>query len=114
GSDKDARSLPLSDAVVLQAKPDRAKIEHPGKYKVTLDLSVRGSMEATSHTAKLVLTVDGKDVQTADLGWDNRRSIKVSTEVDLAAGEHQFGLRLEPGAPPQEGENHLTARVDNV
>src|SRR5690606_14833579 len=90
------------------------KIDHPGKYRATVEFSVQGSAEATSHTAKLVLVGDGKDVQTADRGWDNRRSIQVSTELELPVGEHQFGLRLEPGEPPREGEKALTARVENV
>ncbi len=108
---KNARTLRFAEpASLVKAQA----VEHPGRYRVTVELNVQGSMEATSHTAKLGVLVDGKEVQTAELGWDNRRNIKVSTELDLTPGEHQIGLTMTPGTPPQESENPLTARIENV
>lgn len=109
--EKTARSLPFGEAAELGSL---RKVEHAGRYRVTLELNVQGAPESTSHTAQIALLVDGKEVAAEKLGSENRRSIKVSAEVDLAAGERPIGLRVTPGNPPGENERPLRIRVENV
>ncbi len=56
-------------------------VQFPGKYKVTAEMRVQGSSEATSHTAKVALSLDGKPLETLDVGWDYRKTIELSADV---------------------------------
>jgi hypothetical protein len=90
------------------------EIKHPGPYRVAVELEVRGSKEATVHSATLVLKVDGEEIERRDLGWDQRRNITVADETVLKKGSHTIGIEIIPGRPPGDGENKLHAVVSAV
>jgi len=105
------KNLPFDDAASFMATKD---VKHPGPYKLTVDLEVLGSREATVHSATLVLQVDGKEIERRGLGWDQRRNISVSDQAVLGKGAHTIGIEIIPGRPPAEGENKLHAVVNAV
>jgi hypothetical protein len=108
---KTAKYLPFATA----ATASRVQaIQFPGRYKVTVEMRVQGSSEATSHTAKVALVLDGKAVEAMDLGWDQRKSIKLTKEVTLKNGDNLLGVDLTPGNPPLDGEKALNLRVETV
>src|SRR4030095_12550250 len=82
--------LPFSESNTVESVKE---IKHPGPYRITVNLAVKGSEEATIHAATMVLKVDGKELERRDLGWDNRKSITLTAEAPLNAGNH--GLALE-------------------
>ncbi len=89
-------------------------IEHAGDYQITVDYQTTGSSEATSHGANLGLRVNGKEVETESLGWDNRSSIKFSAKAPLREGENVFTLITEETAKPLEGEKNLNLVIHRV
>ena len=89
-------------------------IEFPGRYKVTIDMRVQGSSEATSHTATVALDVAGKPVESMSVGWDQRKSINLSGEATLQKGDNVLAIDLAPATPPLDGEKALNLSVTSV
>ncbi|HWN93453.1 MAG TPA: DUF1592 domain-containing protein, partial [Methylomirabilota bacterium] len=106
-----ADNLPFSESNTVQSVKE---IKHPGPYKITVELAVKGSEEATVHAATMVLKLDGKELERRDLGWDNRKSISLSAEAPLNSGNHTLALEVIPKREPAEGENKLHADVARV
>jgi len=108
---KTAKYLPFGTAATAAHV---RKIEHPGKYRATVEMKVQGSSDATSNTAKVALVLDGKPVETMDVGWDYRKTIKLTAEVELKKGDNGLAIDLVPANPPLEGEKPLSLNVANV
>jgi hypothetical protein len=108
---KTAKYLPFADPATASATQ---KIEHPGRYKATVMMRAQGSNEATSHTAKVALAVDGKPAGSMKVGWEFRKEIKFTGEVDLKKGDIGLALDITPGDPPREGEKQLNLVVAYV
>jgi hypothetical protein len=92
----------------------RETVSEPGRYLVRVEMSVRGSMEATIHSAVLRLKANGRDLAQEDLSWDARKAIYVSGETELKRGVNTLGLELLPGTAPEQGENPLRLAVRAV
>ena len=103
--------LPFSEANTVAVTHD---IKHPGPYKITLDLAVAGSKDATVHAATAVLKVDGKEIERRDLGWDAAKTVSISDQVVLTKGSHTIAIQLIPKREPAEGENKLHANLDTL
>ncbi|MEA3208424.1 MAG: hypothetical protein QOE70_1481 [Chthoniobacter sp.] len=108
---KTAKFLPFAEAATAAAV---RRIEHPGRYKITAEMRVQGSSEATEHTAKVALLVEGKAVQSMKVGWDYRKTIKLTAEVELKAGDNALAIDIAPLTPPLEGEKQLNLNVSSV
>jgi hypothetical protein len=108
---KTAKWLPFAEAVAVGATH---RIDFPGKYKVTVTMRAQGSSEATSHTAKVALLIDGRPVESTKVGWEFRKEIKLTRDVELKQGDNQFALELTPGDPPLEGEKQLNLVVSSA
>jgi hypothetical protein len=97
------------------AKPAEVKvpqvIEHAGEYRITIEYRIRGSEEATAHSATMKLLVNGKDIGTQTLGWDNRKSITYNAKASLTEGENEIALAVNETSPPLEGEKQLSLTV---
>ncbi len=104
-------NLPFSEANTVAVTRD---IKYPGPYKVTLDLAVAGSKDATVHAATAVLKVDGKEIERRDLGWDAAKTVSISDQVVLTKGAHTIAIELIPKREPAEGENKLHANLDTL
>ncbi len=104
-------NLPFSEANTVAVTHD---IKYPGPYKVTLDLAVAGSKDATVHAATAVLKVDGKEIERRDLGWDAAKTVSISDQVVLTKGTHTIAIELIPKREPAEGENKLHANLDTL
>ncbi|MDQ3622088.1 MAG: DUF1592 domain-containing protein [Verrucomicrobiota bacterium] len=108
---KTAKLLPFAEpATVSHVR----RIEHPGRYRLTVEMRVTGSMDATTHTAKVGLRVGDKTLETANLGWDYRKSIELTAEAELAKGDNLLALQVLPGNPPPDNENFLNLNVVGV
>ena len=106
-----SKNLDFSEANSVQAAYD---IKHPGPYKISVEISVEGSKEATVHAATAVLKVDGKEIERRDLGWDANKSVTISDKAPLTKGNHTFALEIIPKREPATGENRLHANIENV
>ncbi len=108
---KTGKYLPFADAAMISAVP---QIEFPGRYRVTVTMKAQGSSEATSHTAKVALLKDGKSVESTKVGWEFRKEIKLTTEVDLIQGANPLSLEITPETSPQDGEKQLNLAISQV
>ncbi len=110
-SKKTGKLLPFNQP----AEVSRKKVfEHAGDYRVTVEYQTSGSSEATSHAATLTLRVNGQDVETETLGWDNRSTIKFSAKASLREGENVITLATQETAKPSEGEKSLNLAVSRL
>ncbi len=110
-SKKTGKWLPFAQGAQVSAK---RVIEHPGDYRISIECRTQGSSEATSHSAKLRILVNGKDIGGDSLGWDNRKSITISTKAALGEGENVITLSMQEESPPLTDEKPLTLVVDKV
>jgi mono/diheme cytochrome c family protein len=110
-SSKRAKSMPFAEPVTVVRQE---KVAHAGPYRIEVEMDVTGSEEASSHTANLILKLNGKALAEKGLGWDNREKIVLSAETSLAAGEPTLSLQLVPEDPPEKGEKKLTVNVKKV
>jgi mono/diheme cytochrome c family protein len=108
---KSAKLLPFADATTASYLK---KIEFPGRYRISVDLRVSGSNEATTHSAKAALLVGGKPIEVQNLGWDYRKDLKLVGEADLTKGDNLLALEMIPGPPPPADENFLNLNVGKV
>jgi hypothetical protein len=108
---KSARTLPFADAATASYLK---RIEHPGRYKVTVEMEVSGSSEATTHAAKAALTVAGQKIDTQELGWDYRKDLKMVGQATLTKGDNALAIEMIPGPPPPPGENQLNLNIRKV
>lgn len=90
------------------------EVKQDGRYRVSLEFGVAGSMEATGHTATVVLLADGKELKRQKVGWDYRKAITLEGELPLGKGRRQFGVRLIPGEAPKDGEDRLAVQVRSL
>jgi len=104
-------NLPFSEANTVAVTRE---INYPGPYKITLDLAVAGSKDATVHAATAVLKVDGKEIERRDLGWDAAKTVTISDQAVLTKGTHTIAIELIPKREPAEGENKLHANLDTL
>jgi len=108
---KSAKVMPFADPATVRCVK---KIEHPGRYKVTVEMQVTGSSEATTHSAKVALGVAGRSIDTENLGWDYRKDLKLVGEADFVQGDNPLSIEMIPGPPPPPEENPLTLSVRKV
>lgn len=103
--------LPFADDQIVQASLD---IPWEGNYQIEIDYSIQGASEATDHSADLELMADGKEVNSERLGWDQRRSIRLSGEAKLSKGTQTLIIKLSPNNPPSGEEEELNLVVRRV
>ncbi len=101
--------LPLDADRTMQGKP---WVNYSGEQKLQVEFIVKGSNEATSQTGTLTVGLDGKELVSRKVGWDNSKGIRFETKVNLKRGrEHQFTVSMQPGDPPAEGENKIAVEI---
>jgi len=108
---RNARWLPFADAATATGSQ---RIEHPGRYRITVVMKAEGSKEATSHTTNVALSVDGRPVESMQVGWEFRKEIKLVGEAELKKGDNVLALDLTPGEPAREGEKQLNLNVSHL
>ncbi len=112
GKDWSVDWMPFDHARKMQAKP---WVSYDGEFEYRVDFRIRGSDEATSHTATLKIGVDGETLAERKLGWDNSDRITLKTTAKLKKGSEQIlWLSTETGEPPREGENKLAIDVEAI
>lgn len=103
--------MPFDHARKMQAHP---WVSHDGEYEIILDFRIRGSDEATSHTATLKLGAGDQTLAERKLGWDNSERITLKAKSVLKKGKDvAFWVAAETGEPPREGENKLAVDVES-
>ncbi|HRQ87520.1 MAG TPA: DUF1592 domain-containing protein [Bacteroidia bacterium] len=103
--------MPFEHARKLKDTP---WVDHDGEYEVILDFKIRGSAEATSHTAMLKIGVDDKTLAERKIGWDQSQKITLKGKTMLKKGKDEvFWIATETGEPPREGENKLGVHIDS-
>lgn len=104
--------MPFQNDRVFAGKP---WINHDGEYDLKVDFAIKGSREATSHTATLAIFLGDQKVAERKLGWDNSQTLSLRGKARLKKGrEQEIRLVMTPGEPPQEGENALAVQVQQV
>ncbi|MEM8954827.1 MAG: DUF1592 domain-containing protein [Verrucomicrobiota bacterium] len=89
-------------------------IEHPGEYEVRAAVQIKGSSEATSHSANFTLLKDDQSILSRELGWDFNKSVVVRGKSRLKKGDNKFTITLEESEPPAENEKNLDLYVHYI
>jgi len=89
-------------------------IQWDGTYQITLQYSIQGATEATTTEAILELSTQDKKLEQATLGWDQRRSIDLTTAADLKKGTREIKVSIKPSKPPADGEEALYLSIQRL
>lgn len=104
--------VPFNKSRTLLGRP---WVNHDGEYQVNVEFAIKGSMEATSHSATLRFGVGDKTLVERKLGWDNSKTLTLQTKAKLLKGRSQdLRFTIEPGEAPQPGENELVVQVSKI
>ncbi|MCF6314120.1 MAG: DUF1592 domain-containing protein [Verrucomicrobiales bacterium] len=90
-------------------------VNYDGEYLVRVDFKISGSAAATNQSGTLKFGVDGKDLISRKVGWDNTKSLSFQTKVKLKKGNgHDFYISMEAGDPPNKGENKIAVQIRSI
>ncbi len=90
------------------------EIPSEGEYQVKVEYSIHGAAEATDHEAMMEVTAGGGKVGEVTLGWDQRRVIELTGNVQLKAGRQGFDISLTPLKEPASDQEELFLTVQRV
>jgi len=88
-----------------------------GKYRVSLDLTVKGNFAGSgfdNNRARVVFTIDGNQLFQSEYAWAERQEINQDIEIDLKAGRHELRFELTPLTPGEKQTTQLELRIDDV
>jgi hypothetical protein len=74
-------------------------VEHADRYKVAMELEVRGSFDFDAAHCKLVCRIDDEERFVEDVVWSEPRTLKHEFEVEWKAGSHVVSFEVVPLAP---------------
>ncbi len=104
--------MPFNHARKMEAQP---WISFDGEYEIRVDFNIRGSEEASSHTATFKIGVDDKTLMEHKIGWDNSKQLTLKAKAHLKKGDKQtLWIATETGSPPAEGEQELAIGVKAI
>ena len=75
----------------------QAEIKWDGEYQVEVDYAIKGATEATDQSAELSVTAGGESVGGERLGWDQRRTIRLTGKVGSKVVTHEYKTALRSG-----------------
>lgn len=108
---RNARYLSFQHPAVVKGK---RVMEHAGEYEIKVEYRTQGSAEATSHSAILKTLVNGVEVDAEKIGWDNRKSITLSSKAKMNEGENLITFDLREDSLPLEDEKQLALVINKV
>ncbi len=77
-------------------------VDKADRYRVSIELEVRGSFDFDPSHCKLVCTVDGQPMHTEDVVWSESRKVLRDFEFDWKPGNHVVAFEVQP-LPPVDG-----------
>ncbi|MCB1229225.1 MAG: DUF1592 domain-containing protein [Verrucomicrobiae bacterium] len=90
-------------------------INYDGEYELRVEFGVKGSMEASSNSAKFEVSLGDQTLTERKLGWDNSKTLVMKAKTKLKRGrENEFHLTMTPDKPPLEGENPLAIQIQRI
>jgi hypothetical protein len=75
------------------------KVDRAEKYRLAIDLEVRGSFDFDPGHCTLICRVDGAERFTEDIVWHEKKAIARDYEVDWSAGDHVVSFQIIPLDP---------------
>ena len=96
GDDSNGERLNLRNA----AKVARTfRVDRADKYRVDIELEVRGSFDFDAGHGKLICRIDDEQQFVEDVVWSERKTLKHEFDVEWKAGSHVVSFAVEPLAP---------------
>ncbi|MEM7314894.1 MAG: DUF1592 domain-containing protein, partial [Planctomycetota bacterium] len=109
--DRTAIELPFAEHSTVVRKQ---LFDHPGPYKVSIRMKIRGQdTNASDEAARISFLVGDKEVCSRDVGWDNER-LSMRGTVDIPPGESELKFRIEPKREAQEDVAPLHVEVYRI
>lgn len=104
--------MPFNHSRKMKGQP---WINFDGEYEIKVEFRIRGSEEASSHSATLRVGLGDKVLTERKLGWDNSSKITLKTRARLKQGNGQtLWLETIEGQKPDKGEKELAIGVDQI
>ncbi len=89
-------------------------IDKAGDYRLVIELGVNGSFDFDPARAKVVGTLDGKEIVAESYSWHDGKTFRYTINRPLSAGEHQMAFALEPLKSDKKRINDVFFRVSSV
>ncbi len=82
-----------------------------GKYRVALELAVRGNFDFDPGKCRVVFKIDDREVMQKEFGWHDFKTFTFEFDEDWQPGAHRFTLTLEPLTPVAQKVNSLAVQI---
>src|SRR5688572_20185645 len=76
------------------------KNELAGSYRVKFDLQVNGTYVPDTGKARVILTVDGKEVANQELAYHDEKDFTFESTHKWKPSDHTVSIELQPTVPP--------------
>ncbi len=91
-----------------------AQVEKSGRYRVTLDLAVKGNFDYDPGRCRVTFKIDGREVLKKEFGWHDNKSFSFDFDAKWEPGEKKMTIELEPLTPVDKKINSLDMRIARV
>ena len=85
-------------------------IELEGAYKLTLEISVKGTFGGDPGRCRIVFKLDDRPMLEQEFGWHDSKTFRFEFDEKWKSGEHQMTFALEPLTPVSKKISSLDMR----
>src|SRR5262249_15636020 len=86
-------------------------IEHPGEYRLALELTAKGEFEFDPGKCRVRFKIDDQETLQTEFGWYDRKTFRFDFDRKWEAGKHRLTLELEPLTPVEKKIHPLELRL---
>ncbi len=79
------------------------KINHPGEYRVQVDLAVHGSFDFDPGKCTLIFKINGQEKLDKEFGWEDNKKYHFDYAEKWAPGEYPLEFEIKPLKDREEG-----------
>jgi hypothetical protein len=90
------------------------KVERAGKYRLVLNLGVRGDFDFDPGKCRLVFKVGGREVWQQEFVWKDRSRFRFEVEEDWQPGSHALAFELHPLTPDDQRRTSVDMQIFSV
>ena len=112
GADKNRKETLLSLSYYEPAVVSNIfRADHAGRYRVTLELSVKGNFDYDPARCRVAFKVDNRELLQKEFGWYDNKTFHFDFDEKWQPGEHRMLFELEPLTPVEKKINSLEMRI---
>jgi hypothetical protein len=90
------------------------KAGHPGTYRVTVELQVKGAFDFDPGRCNFAFKIDDQERLSQEFTWQDGKKYRFEYDEQWDAGEHSLAFELKPLVPPEQRKTSVDMRIVSV